>query len=83
MRYVHDDEAWAKKLEEDFDEYIFGCMDSLDYAPGMSSSAEFETVSGEPYCGCSTCYNREVIMFLMPRIIDAYKAGILTEEDNG
>lgn len=78
MRYVHDDEAWAKSLEEDFETYIFACMDAVD-----SEVDEFETVSGQPYCGCSTCYNREVIMFLMPRIIDAYKAGILTEEDNG
>jgi hypothetical protein len=80
MRYVHDDEAWAKNLEEKFEEYIYACMDSVD---ADLDDEEFETVSGEPYCGCSTCYNREVIMFLMPRIIDAYKAGILTEEDNG
>jgi len=80
MAYVHDDEAWAKKLEEDFEEYIYSCMDSVDADP---ESDEFETVSGQPYCGCSTCYNREIIMFLIPRIIDAYKAKILTEEDNG
>jgi hypothetical protein len=79
MRYVHDDEAWAKKLEEDFEEYIYTCMDSVDADP---ESDQFETVSGQPYCGCSTCYNREIIMWLTPRIIDAYKEGILTEEDN-
>lgn len=79
MGYVHNDESWAKKLEEDFSEYIYACQDSVDEELG---NEEFETVSGQPYCGCETCYNREVIMFLIPRIIDAYKAGIL-EEDNG
>jgi tRNA G10 N-methylase Trm11 len=82
MRYVHDDEAWAKKLEEDFETYMSECMEFAD-ADESELDENFETVSGEPYCGCSTCYSREVIMFLMPRIIDAYKAGILTEEDNG
>jgi len=78
MRYVHDDEAWAKSLEEDFETYIYQCMDSVD---NESDDEQFGTVSGQPYCGCSTCYNREVIMFLMPRIIEAYKSGILTEEN--
>jgi len=80
MSYVHDDEAWAKALEEDFETYIYACVDSVD---AELDDEEFETVSGQPYCGCSTCYNREIIMWLTPRIIDAYKAGILTEEDNG
>jgi len=80
MRYVHDDEPWAKKLEEDFETYMYACMDSVDAEP---EGEEFETVSGEPYCGCSTCHNRETIMFLMPHIIDAYKNGILKEEENG
>lgn len=80
MRYVHDDEAWAKKLEEQFEEYIYACMDSVDKDV---EDEEFETVSGQPYCGCSTCHNRETIMWLTPRIIEAYKSGILTEEDNG
>jgi hypothetical protein len=80
MRYVHDDEAWAKKLEEEFETYIYACQDSVDQE---LDNEEFETVSGQPYCGCSTCYNREIIMWLTPHIIDAYKAGILTEEDNG
>ena len=77
MRYVHDNEAWAKTLEEEFETYMYACQDSVD----QEIDEEFETVSGEPYCGCSTCYNREVIMFLMPRMIDAYKNGILKEEE--
>lgn len=81
MRYSHNDEAWASKLEQEFEEYMDACMFFAD-ADEEELDENFETVSGQPYCGCSTCYNREVIMFLIPRIIDAYKTGIL-EEDNG
>lgn len=81
MRYSHNDEAWASKLEQEFEEYMDACQFCAD-ADESELDENFETVSGQPYCGCSTCYNREVIMFLIPRIIDAYKAGIL-EEDNG
>lgn len=73
MKYVHNDVAWAKQLVQDFDEYIDNCMESVDV------DAEFETVSGEFYCGCTECYHREVIMWLMPRLIDAYREGIIEE----
>jgi len=78
MKYYHNDEAWAKKLEEDFEQYMDACMFSAD-ADESELDENFVTVSGEPYCGCSTCYNREVIMFLIPRIIDAYQQGIIEE----
>lgn len=81
MRYAHNDEQWAKTLEQQFEEYMDACMHCAD-ADEDELDENFVTVSGQPYCGCSTCYNREVIMFLIPRIIDAYKTGIL-EEDNG
>jgi len=45
--------------------------------------SEFETLSTLPFCGCQTCYTREQLFFLVPRIIKAYKEGIivLTEEE--
>lgn len=79
MKYYHNDESWAKRLEEDFSEYMDKCEHIASCAEDEIDET-FETVSGEPYCGCYTCYNREIIMFLIPRIIDAYKEGILEEE---
>lgn len=78
MKYVHENVAWAAQLEKEFEEYIYACMESVD---SEDADPNFETVSGVSYCGCSTCYNREVITFLMPRIIDAYKQGIITDDD--
>ena len=74
MKYLHNDMEWAENLVKDFDQYMNQCMESVD------SEEEFETETGELYCGCMECYHRETISFLVPRIIDAYKAGILEEE---
>jgi hypothetical protein len=65
---------WAKKLVQDLDEYVGNCMESVD------SEEDYETVTGQFYCGYLECYHRETISFLIPKIIEAYKAGILEEE---
>jgi len=74
MKYVHNDMDWVTKLVQDLDEYVGNCMESVD------SEEDYETFSGQFYCGCLECYHRETISFLIPKIIDAYKAGILEEE---
>lgn len=73
IKYVHNDEQWARDLEQNFEEYLGDCVDSVD------SDEQFQTESGEMFCGCSGCYTRESIMWLMPRIIDAYREGIIEE----
>ena len=73
--YLHNDPAWAEALETSLSEYIADCYDSV-----YDDDEDFETISGQPFCGCSTCDSRETIMFLIPRIIYAYKEGILSEE---
>ena len=66
------DVPWAQKLESEFEAYIDNCMETVDEDTG------FETLSGEPFCGCTTCYTREQLFFLIPRIIQAYKDGKIT-----
>ena len=75
MRYYHNDIEWARNLEIGLDEYINDCLESVD-----NDDWTFETVTGEPFCGCSDCYTRETVLWLMPRIIDAYRAGIIEED---
>lgn len=77
--YLEDD-AWAKDLETKYDEYMWSCESVVD----GEEPDDFTTLSGEPFCGCSTCYTREQLFFLVPRIIRAYKNGIikLTSDDN-
>jgi hypothetical protein len=69
-----------ESLEEDilnqieFDEDNEWIKDSFT----ITLSTNFETLSGQPFCGCDTCYTREQLYFLVPRIIKAYKEGKIT-----
>ena len=69
-----EDEAFAKDLEEKYEEYMWNCESMID----GDEDNDFVTLSGEPFCGCTTCYSREQLFFLVPQIIKAYKAGKIT-----
>ena len=72
---IHDD-AWAQKLESDYETYMFNCESVVD----GEEPDDFTTISGEPFCGCTTCYTREQLFFLIPRIIEASQNGQVTVE---
>jgi hypothetical protein len=63
------DTDWAKELERDYADYINACFESLE------EDEEFETITGQIFCGCEACCSREQLCFLTPRIIRAYKEG--------
>jgi hypothetical protein len=69
------DEGWAKILETEYEEYMWNCESMID---GEEPDEFTETLSGEPFCGCSTCYVREQLFFLTPKIIKAYLEGKIT-----
>lgn len=72
------DFEWAKMLENAFTFYMDAVRDSVD------DEEEYETLSGDFYCGCETCDTREIMFFLVPQIIRAYKLGkvvLLNDED--
>jgi hypothetical protein len=80
QEFFIEDLDWSQKLETEYEEYMWKCEESAeeepeDEAPDTSS---FTTLSGEAYCGCSTCYTREQLFFLVPRIIKAYNEGKIT-----
>lgn len=71
---------WSQDLENDFTDYMSKCEAQIDL--DFDEEEPFETLSGQPFCGCETCYVREELFFLVPRIIDAYKKGkIVVPED--
>jgi hypothetical protein len=72
--FLNDDE-WSKNLETQYEEYMWNCESMVD---GEEPDDFTATLSGEPFCGCSTCYTREQLFFLVPRIIKAYKEGKIT-----
>ena len=34
-----------------------------------------ETLSGQPFCGCSQCFWREALFFVVPKIIKGFEEG--------
>jgi hypothetical protein len=74
QKFVIEDETWAHILEQNFEEYLWNCESTID----ADEPNGFEPLSGQPFCGCQTCYTREQLFFLVPRIIEAYKEGKIT-----
>lgn len=73
MTFNHLNTEWAKKLEIDLEEYmgkLFTYMYEEEEIP-----EDFKTLSGEPYCACSTCDIREILFFTIPRAIQGYLDG--------
>jgi hypothetical protein len=69
--FVIHDAAWAKEVETLYEEYMGECYASVD----EEAMEGFETLSGEPFCGCSTCHTRETLFFYTPRLMKAAEQG--------
>ena len=70
---------WSQELENEYTTYMANCESQID---AEDDKEEFETLSGQPFCGCETCYVREELFFLVPRIIAAYKKGQIVIPEN-
>jgi hypothetical protein len=76
-KVIVNDSEWAKNLEYRFENYIENCQLSID----GEEPANFTTLSGEIFCGCSTCYTREQLFFLVPLVIEGYNQGKVSIEE--
>lgn len=66
------DQAWAHDLEKGVEDYTDMLTEAcFDGTEDMIS----ETLSGEPYCGCSACFWREALFYLVPRVLEGYESG--------
>jgi hypothetical protein len=78
------DFQWSQDLENEFTTYMANCESQIDRSfydeEGIELEEDFETLSGQPFCGCSTCYVREELFFLIPRILEAYKNGQIVDK---
>ncbi len=63
MNFQINDPEWASMLQRDIDDYMMLLQDSID------EDTDVETLSGQPYCGCSDCYWREFLAFTAPKIM--------------
>lgn len=75
------DIEWSKELEQAYECYQDSLYEHIDWQEGEPEPEP--TLSGEPFCGCTTCWTREQLYFLVPKIISGYlngKVGIQVEE---
>jgi hypothetical protein len=73
MEFEHLDEKWAEQLQQDLEQYMSELTAYLydeDEVP-----EDFETLSGQAYCGCSTCEVREILALVVPRSIQGLLEG--------
>ena len=76
--FVVNDEAWAHALEKGVEDYT----DMLFEAVWDGTEDQItETLSGEPFCGCSACFWREALFFLVPKLIRGYEDGKIELEE--
>lgn len=66
------DGDWAHELETGVEDYT----DMLFEAVYEGTEDEIpETLSGQPFCGCSACFWREALFYLVPRLLEGYEEG--------
>ena len=71
-KFVVNDEGWAQVLEKGVEDYTDMLMDAV--YEGTEDEIT-ETISGEPFCGCSQCFWRETLFYLVPRLLEGYESG--------
>ncbi len=75
MLFTITDTKWADELQNGLEEYMMQCHDSVDSDEEFTGDGGFETLSGWPFCGCNTCEYREILSYLVPRVIVASNEG--------
>lgn len=73
-KFVIKDSEWAEELEQGLEEYMESLYESLD------SDEDYETLSGQPFCGCGTCVTREMLWYATPIIMQGQTDGAVELE---
>jgi hypothetical protein len=72
------DHKWAQEIESGVLNYLEALINQDDdYNDSVEPEHPVETESGQPFCHCETCFWREALTYLIPRIIDGYQRGIV------
>jgi hypothetical protein len=84
MKYVHNDVEWVQKIERGLDDYLGELWTALDEeAEDNEDPASMQvSLTGDYFCGCDVCINRETFAYLLPVIIDGFKAGKFEENED-
>lgn len=74
------DQAWGEQFEQRMTAYLEHLQGWID-DPYLSVEDAPETLSGEPYCGCPTCHERETWLMATALALEGYEAGQVRLED--
>jgi hypothetical protein len=58
------------EMEQGLNAYMASLHGSID------NTEPVETLSGEPFCGCETCHTREILAYVVPRVLFAQDQGL-------
>lgn len=78
QEFVVNDQVWAHELEKGVEAYTDMLFEAVWDG---EEEAIVETLSKEPFCGCSNCFWREALFYLVPKIIRGYEEGKLKLEE--
>jgi hypothetical protein len=79
-KFTIQDQEWAEDLEKGVEEYTDQLFEVVFDGEDLGDN-DVPTLSGEPFCGCSTCFFREALFYVVPRIINGYKEGKITLDE--
>lgn len=68
-KFVIENVEWAQDLERGLEEYLDSLFESMD------SDDPIDTLSGTPFCGCTTCLIREMLCYSSPIIMNGQNNG--------
>jgi hypothetical protein len=84
MKYVHNDYEYMVGVERglsDYLEILWSALDEEDHDVEDVVTEEV-TLTGVYFCGCDDCIKRETLAYLVPQIIDGFKAGKFEVNDD-
>jgi hypothetical protein len=72
-------EEWGEGFIEAMRDYMGALERSIDYE-SEENGQEVETISGQPFCGCTDCYERESYLMAIKLTVEGYEAGLVKLE---
>lgn len=73
------DQLWAEELERGVEAYTDMLFEAV--YEGTEDEEITETLSGEPFCGCSRCFWRETLFYIVPKLLKGYEEGKIELEE--
>jgi hypothetical protein len=70
---THLDWEWDEEPMKELEARLEGLR--YDLFEIVHESADIDTPSGLPYCGCDVCETREMLAVVMPAVLDMLEAG--------